>query len=100
MVKHIVMWKLKETAEGYTKDQNAERIKFALEELMKHIPQIQRLEAGINQNSSEAAFDVVLYSEFADWESLEIYQKHPKHEQYKKFIAPLRCERVVADYEI
>ena len=100
MVKHIVMWKLKQRAEGYNKEQNAERIKYALEELPKHIPQIQRLEAGINQNESEAAFDVALYSEFSDWESLEIYQQHSKHEQFKQFIAPLRSDRVVVDYEI
>ena len=33
MIKHIVMWKLKENAEGKTKEENAEIIKNGLEGL-------------------------------------------------------------------
>ena len=100
MIKHIVMWKLHDEAEGFTKRENAERIKKELESLKEKIEQIRHLEAGINRNSSPAAFDVVLYSEFDDWDSLEIYQKHPAHEQFKEFLTPLRSDRVVVDYEI
>ncbi len=100
MIKHIVMWKLYDEAEGFSKKENAERIKKELEGLKEKIEQIRHLEVGVNQNPSPAAFDVALYSEFVDWEALEIYQKHPAHERFKEFLAPLRSERVVVDYEI
>ncbi len=100
MVKHIVMWKLYDEAEGFSKQENAKRIKKELEKLKNKIEQIRHLEVGVNKNQSLAAFDVALYSEFEDWKSLEIYQKHPAHERFKEFLAPLRSDRVVVDYEI
>jgi acyl-CoA-binding protein len=100
MVKHIVMWKLFDEAQGFSREENAQRIKIELENLKEQIAEIHRLEVGINQNQSPAAFDVVLYSEFEDWEALKIYQAHPKHEKLKQFIAPLRSERAVVDYQI
>ena len=100
MIKHIVMWKLYDEAEGFTREVNAERIKKELEGLKEKIEQIRYLEVGINRNTSPAAFDVALYSEFDDWGALEIYQKHHAHERFKEFLAPIRSERVVVDYEI
>ncbi len=100
MIKHIVMWKLHETAEGYSRQENVSRMKKWLEELPQKIAEIQKLEVGINFNESEAAFDVVLYSEFESKESLETYQNHPAHIQFKNIIMHLRSDRVVADYEV
>ncbi|MDW7679196.1 MAG: Dabb family protein [bacterium] len=100
MVKHIVMWKLWETAAGYSREENARRIKQNLEGMKSHIPQIKFLEVGINFNSSAAAFDVALYSEFNDREDLQIYQQHPQHVKFKEMIQSLRSDRVVIDYEV
>ena len=55
MVKHIVMWKLKEEAEGKTKKENAEIIKSSLESLKNKISEIVEIEVGINWNDSDAA---------------------------------------------
>jgi hypothetical protein len=99
MVKHIVMWKLNESAEGFTKAENANRMKKWLEELRLVIPEIERLEVGINFNQSPAAFDIVLYSEFESKETLQIYQDHPEHTKFKNKINNIRTERTVVDYE-
>ena len=48
MIKHIVMWKLKESAEGRTKQENAWMIKQELEQLKGTIREIVSLEVGIN----------------------------------------------------
>ena len=50
MLKHIVVWKLKDFAEGASKDENAHKMKALLEGLKKKIKVIKTLEVGININ--------------------------------------------------
>jgi Stress responsive A/B Barrel Domain len=100
MIKHIVMWKLKENALGNTKEANALTIKKQLEDLVGTITEIKSLEVGINFNPSEAAFDVVLYSEFENEESLNSYMKHPLHVKVADFVSQVRENRVVVDYQV
>ncbi len=99
MIKHIVLWKLKDTAEGATKEQNAAKMKRELEALKKKIPVIRHLEVGINMVPSEAAYDVALYSEFVNEHDLDSYQKHPEHVKAAAFVNKVRESRVVADYK-
>lgn len=49
MLKHIVMWKLKEFAEGKTKAENALIMKESLERLVGIVPEIISLQVGINE---------------------------------------------------
>ena len=100
MIKHIVMWRLKETAEGASKLENAAKMKEMLEALKIVIPQIQNIEVGMNVVAAGAAYDVALYSEFASLDDLDIYQKHPDHEVCKQFIGKIVSERAFVDYEV
>ena len=100
MVKHIVMWKLHESAEGFTKTENAKRMKKWLEDLKLSIPGIKKLEVGINFNPSAAAYDILLFSEFENKKELKIYQDHPDHLIFKQKINNIRSEKTVVDYEI
>lgn len=99
MIKHIVMWRLKESADNATKKENAERLKEKLESLKDKIDEIKKIEVGININPSESAFDVVLYSEFEDPEALNNYQNHPEHKKIVDFVSRIRTDRCVVDYE-
>ena len=99
MIKHIVMWKLKERAEEADKLTNARRIKAELESLRGRIPGMLTLEVGLNVDPSSAAFDVVLYSEFENADALRAYQAHPEHVLVSQFIGRVRSDRVLADYE-
>jgi hypothetical protein len=99
MIKHIVLWKLKDFAEGATRQQNAARIKRDLEALKHKIPQVRHIEVGSNVVPSDAAYDVALYSEFASIEDLNIYQKHPEHLKVADFVGKIRENRVVVDYQ-
>ena len=100
MIKHIVMWKVKDSHYGKDKNELSLELKNMLEALKSTIPQIQEIEVGLNFNPSEAAFDVVLYSVFNSKEDLEIYQKHPDHLKVAEFVSEIRTDRVVVDYEI
>ncbi len=92
MIKHIVLWKLKDRAQ-------AAEMKAALEALPAKIPQIVTFEVGICLAAGEALADVALYSEFASLADLETYVAHPEHQKVVAFIRPLVSERRVADYE-
>jgi len=98
MIKHIVMWKLKDFAEGADRARNAKRLKIELEALKLTIPQIFHLEVGINILESEAAFDVVLFSVFKNDQDLETYQNHPNHRAVAEFVGKVREHRAVVDY--
>jgi quinol monooxygenase YgiN len=100
MIKHIVVWKLYDFAAGMSKKDNALKMKQWLKDLKSKIPEIRKLEVGINFNDSDDAYDIILYSEFKDKASLEIYQNHPEHAQFKERIKHIRSEKKVVDYEI
>jgi hypothetical protein len=99
MIKHIVMWRLKDEAAGATKEGNALKLKDALESLKGKIESLKAAEVGINFNPSPAAFDVVLYSEFEDQDGLNAYQNHPEHVKIADFVGEIRTDRAVVDYE-
>lgn len=100
MVKHIVFWKLKETAHGNTKAENALLIKEKLEALNGQIPGLLKLEVGIDFLHSPDSVDIALYSEFESKEALQIYQEHPLHKAVMPFVAGAREMRISADYEV
>jgi hypothetical protein len=100
MVKHIVMWKLKDEAEGVGKAENARRMKKLLESLFSKIDEIQLIEVGLSDSAQADAYDIVLYSEFAGWNDLKAYQVHPEHIKVAEFVKKIRLDRKVVDYEI
>ena len=99
MIKHIVMWKLKDLAEGASKADNARKMKEMLEALEGTVPGMKKLEVGISECDSPDSFDVVLYTEFADRAALQAYQDHPDHLAVKPFIGKVRFSRCVVDYD-
>lgn len=101
MIKHIVLWKLKENADGRSKSENALLLKQRLENLNGLIPGMHLLEVGINiDNTGSDDVDVALYSEFETMDALEAYYPHPEHVKLKDFVQAIRSERRVIDYQV
>lgn len=100
MIKHIVMWKIKENVEGRSKLENGKLVKDRMEALKNEIKEIINIEVGLNIVEAEQAYDIALYSEFASLEDLNIYQKHPAHLEVVKFAGQFLESRVVIDYEV
>jgi len=100
MIKHIVMWRFFEFAEGNSKKENALKLKQKLLVLPDKIPQIKKMEIGINVDQTEEASDVVLNSEFDSLEDLRVYQYHPEHLKIVEFLNEVRSEKRVVDYII
>ena len=99
MVKHVVMWRLKDQAHGNPKEANARLIKQKIEALRDQIPGIIRLEVGLDLSATDASADLCLYSEFSSRAALDAYQEHPAHKAVMPFIAEARSERRLVDYE-
>lgn len=100
MIRHIVMWKLKDNAEGATREQNALKLKEKLEGCRGIVPGILHLEVGIATPGLESSYDVVLISDFADKAALDAYQVHPTHEAIKGFVVAVREARQAVDFEV
>lgn len=98
MLKHVVMWKLKEQAEGKTKAENARFMKEHLEALLGVIPELKSVQVGINVKESDMAYDAVLISEFEDEEALAVYKVHPEHMKISLYCKKIRESRVVVDF--
>jgi len=100
MLKHIVMWKLKDEAEGADKLANAREMKRRLDECANIVPGQLTFEVMLAQPGLEATYDVVLYSEFADRAALQAYIDHPTHKAVVPFIGAVREGRQCMDYEV
>ncbi len=100
MIKHIVMWTLKDQAEGHSKAENLVTMKALLEALPSLVPGVVELEVAVNPFAAIPATDIVLYTVFASKEDLKAYAVHPEHVKVGAFIMAVAAERRVIDYEI
>jgi hypothetical protein len=100
MVKHIVMWGIKDGADGLSKKEIISKMRSQLEALKPIIKEVRKLEVGENFLDSPAAWDVVLYTEFETRADLQSYQVHPDHVKLKDFILSVTEKRAVVDYDI
>ncbi len=100
MIKHLVLFKLAEEAEGNSKAINSQIIKERLENLKDVIPQIRKIEVSINYtDASVSNYDIVLDSEFDSLEDLRYYSVHPEHIKVGEFIGKVKTDRAAIDYE-
>ncbi|MDR1517553.1 MAG: Dabb family protein [Dysgonamonadaceae bacterium] len=100
MVKHIVLFKLADKAEGNSKLRNAEIIKERLENLKNSIPQIRKIHVHINaQDAPDGNYDTILDTEFDNMDDVKSYAVHPDHLKAVEFITKVRVSRAAIDYE-
>jgi hypothetical protein len=100
MIKHIVFWRLNESAYGNDKQTNAMILKEKLLAMKSKVHGLEKIEVGFDFSNEKDSCDVVLYSEFENKEALYRYQIHPEHETVKKWLNEVRYERRVVDYDI
>ena len=97
MIRHIVIWKLADTAEGNNKLENARIMKQRLEALVGVIDGLEEAVVGVNLNGGE--YDVALDSRFASKEALDVYANHPAHVAVKEFVHAVTISRQCVDFE-
>jgi hypothetical protein len=100
MIKHIVFWRLNESAYGNDKQTNARLLKDKLLAMQDKVKGLLKVEVGFDFSNEKDSCDVVLYSEFENKEALHQYQIHPEHEALKNWLTEVRYERRVVDYDL
>lgn len=100
MVKHIILWKLKD---GFT-DKELEEIKCGikegLESLQGKIPGLIEIKVNKEGLASSTA-DLMLDSTFESEEALKAYSKHPEHVAVADSkVRPFTAQRSCLDFEI
>ena len=96
MVKHIILWKLKEE---HNNASVKEGIKRELEELSGKIPGLLEIKVETVGLASSNA-DVMLYSVFESEDALKGYAVHPAHVRVADtFVRPYTETRLCLDFE-
>ncbi len=99
MVKHIVLFKLKDEAPAEARLAAMNAFKAAIEALPAKIPFIRSIEVGLNINPAET-WSIALYSEFDSLDDVHRYAVHPDHVAAGKLLAEVRESRACVDYEL
>ena len=100
MVKHVILWKLKEEFSDEEKKQIKAGIKEGLEGLAGQIPGMTEIKVRIDCLPSSTV-DVMLGTTFESAEALKAYSVHPKHVAVADSkVKPYTAVRSCMDYEI
>lgn len=100
MIKHVILWNLKDELSETQKEQVRQKMKEGLENLSGKIPGLIEIKVNTKPLSSSNA-DIILDSAFKDEESLKGYAIHPEHlaisqGEMKNYLK----SRVCMDYEV
>lgn len=99
MVKHIVLFKLRDEVPEAEKLEAMNSFKKAIEALPAKIAVIRRIEVGLNMNPGET-WSIALYSEFDSLDDVKFYATHPDHVAAGKLLAAVKENRACVDYEV
>ena len=98
MVKHLILWKLKEEFTAEEKQKIKQEIKTGLEGLRGKIPGLVEIKVQIEGLASSNA-DLMLDSTFTDEEALKGYSVHPAHvEVADTKVRPFTQTRLCLDF--
>lgn len=99
MIKHVILWKLKEEMSAEEKAMRAAAMKEQLEGLVGKVPGLISLKIVTNGLASSNA-DVMLDSELESEEALKGYAVHPDHVAVANtYVRPFTQVRMCMDYE-
>jgi len=99
MIRHIVMFRLREYKTREEKLKAVEAVRNELLSMRKKIDVIRDFEVGINFTVDDSAFDLVINSTFEFRDALKAYQVHPGHQAFILFNKDYSVKKTIIDYE-
>ncbi len=100
MVKHVILWTLKDEFDAEEKERIKAGIKEGLEGLKGKIPGLLEVQVNTNGLPSSTA-DLMLDTTFESAEALKGYSTHPEHVAVADSkVRPFTATRACLDYEI
>ena len=101
MVKHIILWKLREELSAEEKKEVKAGIKAGLEGLQGVVPGLQSVHVQIDGILPSSTADVMLDCTLESAEALKGYSKHPAHvEVANTKVRPYTALRTCLDFEL
>lgn len=99
MVRHVILWKLKETLSNEEKEKVTQEIKENLEALVGVVPGLISMDI-IRQPLASSSADVMMDSLMESEEALKEYQTHPEHVKVADtYVRPFTEVRMCMDFE-
>ncbi len=100
MVKHIILWNLKDEFSAEEKAEIKRNIKINIEALVGKVPGLIDMKINIDPLPSSTA-DLMLDSTLESFEALKGYATHPEHVYAADtFVRPYTVNRSCLDFEI
>ena len=101
MVKHIILWRLREDLSEAQKQETAQAIKQGLESLKGVVPGLVDIHVQIDGRLETSNADIMLDSTLESFEALKGYAVHPAHVAVANgVVRPNTALRTCLDYEI
>ena len=100
MIRHIVMFKLKEFSTESEKLSAANDVKNRLDKLPAKIDVIRRCKTGIDVRKLEWSYDIVLELDFNTMDDLDAYTIHPAHQEFIAFNKEYSVAKACIDFVI
>ena len=98
MVRHVILWKLKDGYSAAEKEKIKKEAKKALEDLIDKVPSLMSIAVHVNPLESSNC-DMMLDSLFEDAVGLAEYANHPAHLlAADTFVCPYTASRVCMDF--
>ena len=100
MVKHIILWKLRDELSAAEKQTRASAIKQGLEGLKGQVPGLLDVHVQIDGRLETSNADLMLDCTLDSFESLKGYAVHPAHVAVSnELVRPFTAVRTCLDYE-
>lgn len=100
MIKHIVMFRFFDEADGRTKAENLAIAKGMLEALQGVVPTLLSSKVNLGADGQNPSnYDLVLEADYESMDALNEYIVHPEHKKVGQFMAKVRESRACVDYE-
>jgi len=100
MIRHIVLFKLREYQNEIEKINAAREVLNHLDELPSKINLIQRYKAGIDVRKLDWSYDIVLEMDFNTMADLDAYTIHPAHQEFVAFNKDFSVGKACIDFEM
>ena len=101
MVRHIILWRLREDLTAEEKETVKQGIKQGLEGLAGRIPGLTEIKVQVDGRLASSNADVMLDSTFTDEAALQGYAVHPEHVAVADGkVRPYTVLRTCLDFEI
>ncbi len=100
MIRHAVIFGIRGD-EGLNSIQKAKELKALLLTLVGKVPEIKRMEVGINHpDAPDGNAELILICDFDTIEDCAMYQINPDHVVVAKEIGKVKISRACVDYQV